>query len=126
MRFDFQKTYAYERVRKNLIKDLPNADEDIENVENVATNKPDHGVVISGSKYASESKYTIRKLRGQLKSSKNKGQSSGLRFIYLHLQTSIIPLLIYNKGQFKQEKDVKAKVRAQLVEVKQELEINDE
>lgn len=126
MRFEFKKTEAYERVRKNLIKDLSQADNDIKKVEDKATKKPNHGQTVSGKKYASEGQYTIRKIRGELKSSKGKGQRSSLRLIYIHKETSIIPLLIYEKKQFKQEKDVTSKVRKQFEEVKQELDIDNE
>lgn len=120
MSFEFENTEAYKRVRKNLIKDLPKADDDIKKVENLAIKKPSSGYSLSGF-----GKNIIRKLRGKLRSY-NKGKSSGLRFLYLHCETSIVPLLIYNKGKFKQEDQMKEKLREQLKEVKQELDINDE
>jgi hypothetical protein len=108
-------TETYKKVRSQLIKRYPKSEADIKNCEQYTTKHPRKGDSCTG--YGD---HEIRKIRGKLKSYKL-GKSSGLRLIYLYDEPKVVPVLIFKKGQFKQEQAVKDSVLEQLSNIISEL-----
>lgn len=117
MAFKFCYTAAYNRTKNKFIKENPLAKRDVENCETAVLKDPK-----KGDSCTYYSNFEIRKFKHKMKSY-GLGKQSGIRFIYLNIESQIIPILIFKKGNFKQEKNVIDKVRTILNEIIKELGI---
>jgi hypothetical protein len=104
---------AFERQLKTIFKKYPNSQQDINTkIEDLVKNP------LQGDVYPGFNPLIVRKIRMGLRAYKI-GDRSGLRLIFLHSQEKLVvaPLVIYKKGAYGREHEVKEMIINTLKEI---------